>query len=154
MLCFKYSTVGSEEREITVSSAEAILRAMQERPTWDGVTISPNEELGLDGAGQFPLLNLSWYPDHGYEIQCFESAQRPDSDFLATSDALSPPEVYVELGGQGQELWPRELFVPFESALRATKYLLTDGREDPGLAWILISEFPRQPVSRRRGKTP
>lgn len=103
--------------------------------------------------GSVPTLSLSWYPDHGYEVQCFESPQKFESDFLASSSSLSPPEVHVELGGQGQELWPRELFLSFESALQATKYLLNHGREDPSLLWVPIDKFPRRSVKRGRERS-
>jgi hypothetical protein len=62
---------------------------------------------------------------------------------------LSEPEIYVELGGQGRELWPPQLFVPFDSVMQALNHFLTTGLQDPLLAWIGLGDFPRRPVARR-----
>ena len=107
---------------------------MQKRAIWEGVIVSPDAKLGPDGEGQFPRLYLGWYPDFGYEAHCMELS--PESHFVATSTKLSNPEVYVELDGQGQELWPCELFVPFAIAEQAVLHLLRTGRRDPSLPWV------------------
>ena len=73
-----------------------------------------------------------------------------ESHFVATSRNLSTPEVYVELGGQGQELWPCELFVSYEVAEQAVLHLLKTGRRDPLLKWVGISAFPRKKVRARK----
>ena len=121
---------------------------MQKRPTWDGVIISPDAQLGPDGKGQYPILSLGWYPVYGYEAHCIELA--PKSHFVATGTALSEPEVYVELGGSGQELWPCELFVPFATAARAVLHLLRTGKRDPSLPWVAIDAFARKNVRARK----
>ena len=82
-------------------------------------------------------------------MQCFETPES-DSDFLISDKALSAPEVYVNLGGQAQELWPRQLFVPPPIALEAIRYFLEKGRENPNLNWARIDQFPRRTVPLRR----
>ena len=142
---FKYIKVAGERyRSIEPASAEPVLRAIKRRPYWQGTIISPDEKPGLDGAGQYPILTLDWYPEHGYCVHCMELA--PKSHFLSSSATLSKPAVYVELGGQGQELWPLELFVPDSLALKATRYLLRHGRRDPSLLWVAIDAFRRRSV--------
>lgn len=148
---FLYTRVaGARRYSATPDGVDKVIRSLQKRATWEGIIISPNEEPGPDGAGQFPVLNLSWYPGYGYQVQCFESAARLASDFLATGSVLSKPQVYVELDGQGQELWPPELFVSFESAAKATRHLLVHGSEDPSLLWIPANRFPRRSTRPRR----
>jgi hypothetical protein len=149
MLKFKYSRVaGERELRLTPERVPGMLRAMRRRRTWDGVSIWPDAKLGLDGEGQYPRLSLSWYPGIGYEAHCMELS--PKSHFVATSKKLSEPEVYVELGGQGQELWPRELFVPVTVAEQAVLHLLRYGLRDSSLTWVAIDAFPRKNVRARR----
>ena len=133
---------------LTPQKVPGLLRAMQTRPTWAGVIISPDAEPGPDGEGQTPVLSLGWYPGFGYEAHCMELS--PKSHFVATGKKLSKPEVYVELGGQGQELWPRELFVPFTIAEQAVLHLLRTGKRDPSLPWVAIDAFPRKDVLARK----
>ena len=151
MLKFKYAKVAAQRMlSLTPEKVPGMLRAMQKRATWEGVIISPDAKLGPDGEGQYPVLSIGWYPGFEYEAHCMELS--PRSHFVATSKNLSKPEVYVELGGQGQELWPRELFVPLSMAEQAVLHLLRTRKRSPSLLWIAIDAFPRQNV-RAREKT-
>jgi hypothetical protein len=154
MLKFKYTKVaGQRVLCLTPEKVSGMLRAMQKRPTWEGVIISPDAKPTLDGEGQFPVLSLGWYLGFGYEAHCMELSH--ESHFVATSGKLSKPEVYVELGGQGQELWPRELFVPLALAEQAVLHLLRGGKRDPSLRWVAIGAIPRKRVlSRKRTSGP
>ena len=110
---FKYTKVaGSRYLSLTRERVPGMLRAMHRRPTWEGVIITPDAEWGLDGKGQYPVMSLSWYPEFGYDVH-FMGLDWKENFFAATQVELSRPQVYVELGGQGQELWPPELFVPY-----------------------------------------
>ena len=149
MLKFRYTKVaGQRMLSLTPEKVSGMLRAMQKRPTWEEVIISPDSKPGPDGEGQYPVLSLGWYPGFGYEVHCMELG--PESHFVATNAKLSEPEVYVELGGQGQELWPRELFVSFSLAEQAVLHLIGTTRRDPSMAWVAISAFPRKKVRARR----
>ena len=149
MLKFIYTKVaGQRTLSLTPARVPRMLRAMQKRSTWEGVIISPDAKLGPDGQGQYPVLSLAWYPSYGFEAHCMELA--PTSFFVATGGELSKPEVYVELGGSGRELWPRELFVPFPVAEQAALHLLLTGERDPSLRWVAIDAFPRKTVRVRR----
>ena len=149
MLKFKYTKVaGQRMLSLTPAKVPGMLRAMRKRPTWEGVIISPDAKPGPDGEGQYPILSLGWYPGFGYEAHCIELA--PKSHFVATGSELSKPEVYVELNGSGQELWPRELFVPFATAEQAVLHLLRAGERDRSLPWVAIDAFPRRSVRARR----
>ena len=144
MLTFRYSTVaGSHDMELSSSAARDVLEAMQGRPAWDTVCVVPT------GNERFPFMNISWHAEYGLEVQCFETPES-NSEFLVTDQALSSPEVYVELGGQTQELWPRQLFVPLELALEALRFFLETGRENQDLRWVPINGFPRRTVRPRR----
>ena len=149
---FKYSTIGGREEGLaTPRDVEKILREMLARPTWDSIRVQPNDTQKPDGIAQYPFLNLSWHPEYGYEIQCFEHSGS-NSFFLSAKQGMSSPEVYVEIGGQTQELWPIELFVPLAVATQAARYFLEFGGQDPGLHWTPIEKFPRRTVKpRNRG---
>lgn len=58
-------------------------------------------------------------------------------------------EVYVELGGMTEELWPKQLFAPYELAQVALEYFLNTGLQDPALSWVGLNAFPRKTVPRR-----
>jgi hypothetical protein len=146
MLAFQFSTIASnEESDVSTADARELLVRLQARPAWDSARVTPK------GDSQFPLLNLSWHEGDGFVVQCFETPQS-NSDFLLTGEPLSSPEVYVELGGQTQELWPRQLFVPLALAAEALKEFLESGRQSPSLLWIPIDRFPRRTVRPRRPK--
>ena len=146
---FKYTKVaGMRYMSLTRERVPGMLRAMQRRATWEGVIITPDAELGLDGKGQYPVLSLSWYPDFGYDVH-FMGLDWKENFFAAAQAELSKPEVYVELGGQGQELWPPELFVPYSVAERAVNYLVRTGKRNPSLIWVGISAFKRKAVRAR-----
>jgi hypothetical protein len=132
---------------LTPDKVAGMLRAMKKRSTWEGVIISPDGTSGPDGENQYPILSLSWHPEFGYGAHCIELS--PKSHFVTSGDKLSEPEVYVELGGQGQELWPRELFVPFATAQQAVLHLLSTGGRDASLPWVAIDMFKRKPVLAR-----
>ena len=149
MLKFKYTKVaGQRMLSLTPHKIPGMLRAMQRRPTWEGVIISLDVKPGPDGEGQYPTVSLGWYPGFGYEAHCIELSSK--SYFAARTKRMSEPEVYVELGGQGQELWPRELFVPFDIAEKVVHHLLRTGKRDPSLVWVAIDAFPRKTVRARR----
>lgn len=153
MLKFKYAKVaGKRTLRLTPDRVPGMLRAMQNRPTWEGLIISPDAKPGPGGEGQYPVLSLGWYPEFGYEAHCMELS--PKSHFVATGAKLSKPAVYVELGGQGQELWPREMFVPFATAEQVVLHLLRTGRRDPSLSWVAIDAFPRTSVRTRKRAAP
>jgi len=145
---FKYTTVGeSADYPIEPEGVESLLQSMKARPTWQGVIIAPDAKPGPDGEGQYPIVSLAWFPDYGYEVLLMELSG--ESNFLASSEQLSEPEVYVELGGQGQELWPRELFVPFAAVSQALCSLLQSGSREQSLPWVAIDSFPRLEVKAR-----
>ncbi len=149
MLKFKYAKVaGQRMLNLTAEKVSGMLRAMEKRPTWEGVIISPDAKPGPDGEGQYPILSLSWYPDFGYEAHCMELSRI--SHFVATGRKLSKPEIYVELGGQGQELWPRELFVPFAIVEQVVHHLLLSGKRDPKFPWVPIDAIPRKMLRKSR----
>jgi len=149
MLKFKYAKVaGQRMLHLTPERVPGMLRAMMKRSTWEGVIISPDAKPGPDGEGQFPVLSLAWHPGFGHEVLCLE--QTGEDHLVATSRKLSAPEVHVELGGQGQELWPRELFVPHAIAEQAVLHVLKTGRRDPSLQWVGLGAFPRKNVRPRR----
>jgi hypothetical protein len=149
MTGFIYCKVaGQRDMKLTPEKVAGMLRAMLKRPSWQGVIVSPNEPLGQNGKGQVPRVSIEWFPKFGYQVRVIELGIK--SHFVATSEHLSQPEVYVELGGQGQELWPPEMFVPIEIAEQAIHYLLETGKRDPAHHWIAIDGFKRVSVKPRR----
>jgi hypothetical protein len=144
MPSFIFTTLASDaERPAKASAAAEIINQTRNRPAWDGLQIRP------EGNDMCPFMNISNHAAHGLEVQCFPTPDS-DSDFLASDKVLSAPEVYVELGGQTQELWPKQLFVKEAIAIEALKYFLETGRESPKLIWVPIAKFPRRTVPPRR----
>ena len=111
----------------------------------DCLVIFPDAEPCSDGHWQFPRITAELVDNFGYVVQCFETTASR-SFFLATSQTLTKPEVCIELGGLAQEFWPRQLFVPYEQALAAMSYFVQEGLQDPGFAWIGLSDFERKNV--------
>jgi hypothetical protein len=144
MPSFIFTTLATDaERPAKASAAAEIINQIADRPAWDSLQIRP------EGTDMFPFMNISRHAGYGLEVQCF-STPDSNSDFLASDKVLSAPEVYVELGGQTQELWPKQLFVTQVVAIEALKYFLESGRENPKLIWVPIAQFPRCTVPPRR----
>jgi hypothetical protein len=149
MTGFVYRKIaGQRDLKLTPENVAGMLRAMLKRPSWQGVIVSPNEPFGENGKGQVPRISIEWFPKFGYQVHVIELDIK--SHFVATSDNLSKPEVYVELGGQGQELWPPEMFVSIEIAEQAIHYLLESGKRDTALPWIAIDGFKRVSMKPRK----
>jgi len=126
---------------------------LQARGQLEGLQFFPDTEPAADGHWQFPRMSVGWESEGaGYVVQCYETVDSR-SCILAESASLSEPEVYLELGGKTGELWPAQLFVPFELALSAIEHFLRVGRQDPDLAWVGLNVFPRKTVPRRPRRT-
>jgi hypothetical protein len=148
-------TSGVEGRLLHEADVPISLLELQSVGGWDGIQIFPDVEPGPDGHWQFPRVSAGWeQAGPGYIVQCFETTESL-SFFLATSPVLSKPEVYVELGGATQELWPQQLFTPYDLTLKAIRHFLATGLQDPALFWVGLSDFARRTVARRsRGSAP
>ncbi len=114
---------------------------MQSRPEWDEVHISP-------GKYEYPVVWLSWRAAAGYLVHYLGQNER-FSFFLTLGETMSSPELLVDLGGQTQELWPRELFVPFDVASKALEHFLASGQRSAAECWVRIDRFPRRTVRRK-----
>ncbi len=136
---FQYSTItGTQDTDVLPDEAASVLASMQSRPSWDEVCVFPRD-------AQFPRFNLSWHAPHGFVLQCFES-QESLSDFLVVDEPMSPPAIDIVLGGQTQEQWPRQLFVPIGLAQEALEFFLESGRQSSNLRWVRIDRFPRRTI--------
>lgn len=118
--------------------AARLLKSMQSRPEWDEVCISP-------GVFEYPIVWLSWHPASGYVVQHLGESDR-FSFSLAMAETMSSPTVFVDIRGQSQELWPPELFVPFDVAREALEYFLVSGKRFPEQCWVRSDRFPRRTV--------
>lgn len=142
-------TSGFDGRPIARENVPDELRNLQALGTWDSLHIFPDAQPAPDGHWQFPRICAGWEgAGQGYVVQCYESADSR-SFLLATSARLSAPEVYIELGGMAEELWPVQLFVPYALALSALEHFLSAGLQDPALAWVGLNAFPRKAAPRR-----
>lgn len=136
---FQYSTIaGTEGTDVLPDEAASVLNSMQSRPSWDEVCV-------FSGDAQFPRLNISWRAPQGFVLQCFERAESL-SDFLVVDEPMSPPAIDIVLGGQTQERWPRQLFVPIGLAREALEIFLESGHQSSNLRWVRIDRFPRRTV--------
>ena len=138
-----------DRRPVARKAVPDELRSLQATDASDGLHIFPDAQPASGGHWQFPRICASWGGEgQGYVVQCYETADSR-SYFLATSAQLSTPEVYVELGGMTEELWPAQLFVPYDLARTALEHFLNTGLQDPALAWVGLNVFPRKTVPRR-----
>ena len=65
---------------------------------------------------------------------------------LRAGSRLSPPSVFVCLGGQVIEQWPRELFQKKTAAVRIVSHFLRTGTCEPSFRWVGLSRFGRSTV--------
>ncbi len=139
----------ADAESVSVAELPRVVLDLQSLSHWHGVQIFPDAEPAPDGHWQFPRVSIGWHSaGRGYVVQCFETVDS-DSCLLATASVLSEPETYVELGGQGQELWPKQLFVPYGSVMQALNHFLTTGLQDPLLDWIGLGDFQRRATTAR-----
>lgn len=145
-------TSDADGRPLVEADLPKALMELKAVGSWDGLHIFPDAPSGPDGHFQFPWLSAGWETEgQGYVVQCAENTDSM-SFFLSTSAELSEPQRYLELGGVTQELWPGELFVPYDLALNAIQHFLSTGLQDPAHSWIGIGDFPRKTVARRLGR--
>ena len=72
--------------------------------------------------------------------------------FLDVTPSVVRPSDLCRTGWPRAELWPPELFVPYEAAERALRFFLRTGRQDRELFWVRIDDFPRKKVKPLRSK--
>ncbi len=128
----------SSANELPVPAVSQLLSAVRVASAWDDATIFPEGSV-------FPRMNLSWLEGRGYNIHCFED-QVSLGDFLVSDTEISDPEVEINLGGQALELWPKQLFVAEELAVRAVSFFLDTGKRTPAHRWVETGAFPRRVV--------
>lgn len=140
---------GFDRHSIAREDVSTELTALQGPDAWDdGLLIVPDAQPEPDGHWQFPRISASWETvGQGYVVQCCETTESR-SFILVRSSQLSEPKVYIELGGMTEELWPTQLFVPYDLALTALEHFLRTGRQDPALVWVGLNAFPRKTVPR------
>jgi hypothetical protein len=142
MTSFRYSRVSTARAmRLLPEGAARLLKSMESRPEWDEIHISP-------GKYEYPFVWLSWRPTTGYLVHHLGENEH-FSFFLTVGETMSSPKVFVDLGGQTQELWPPELFVPFDVAKRALEYFLASGKRSPEQCWVRIDRFARRTVRRK-----
>ena len=139
---FRYTRVSTTRAtRLLPEGAARLLKSMECRPEWDEVHISR-------GKYEYPFVWLSWRPATGYVVHHLGENEHL-SFFLTVGETMSSPKVFVDLGGQAQELWPAELFVPFDTARRALEYFLASGKRSPDQCWVKIDRFPRRTIKRK-----
>ena len=140
---------GAEPESLSAAELPRFVLDLQSLSPLHGLQIFPDAEPALDGHWQYPCLSIGWHRDAlGYVVQCSETAYS-GSCLLATSPELSEPEIYIEFGGQGQELWPKQLYVPYGTVMQALDHFLSTGLQNPLLDWIGLGDFPRRRVAPR-----
>ena len=127
--------VGDRLVETSPPPVSELLTMLRDGQLWGDVCIYPS-------VGQFPRANVSFHEGHGFVIQCYED-EGSWSDFLVSTTMMSSPCVATQLGGQGVERWPPELFVSEPMAAEALEYFLDNGKETGSLHWVRIDEFAR-----------
>ncbi len=97
----------------------------------------------VDQLIQYPIMHIDWHRDAGFVVMVFET---PESDgfYPITGTKTGKPKVEIELGGQALERWPRELFVPPETAAAVFETFIKTGRQDPSVTWVANDAFARE----------
>lgn len=97
----------------------------------------------VDELVQYPIMHIDWHRDAGFVVMVFET---PESDgfYPITGRKTGKPTVQIELGGQALEKWPRELFVPRETAAAVFETFLRTGRQDSSVTWVANDAFARE----------
>lgn len=120
------------------SAPDLLISEVKSRRYRDTAVVEPPE-------APFPRLHLEFHEGHGLVVQCFED-EASWGWFLVSSSNLGLPTVEINLGGQALERWPKELFVSDDLAVRAIKYFLESGEQDPRQQWVRIDAFPRTTI--------
>lgn len=139
---FCYSTIADTSAVLPATNAAELLTKIKGAPAWDTLCL-------FSATSDFPRANVSWHEGHGYVVQCFED-EMSLGYFLAVKKSLTAPQVGIELGGQAQERWPRELFVNAALAAEAMEVFLELGTQKPTLHWVRGDRFPRKTVRKGR----
>jgi hypothetical protein len=140
---------GAQPASLSAAELPRFVHDLQTMSPLHGLQIFPDAAPALDGHWQYPCMSIGWHREgQGYVVQCSETAYS-GSCLLATSRKLSEPEIYIEFDGQGQELWPKQLYASYEAVLQAIDHFLATGLQNPQLAWIGLGDFPRRPVAPR-----
>jgi len=97
----------------------------------------------VDELVQYPIMHIDWHRDVGFVVMVFET---PESDgfYPITGTKTGNPQVQIELGGQALERWPRELFVPRETAAAVFETFIRTGRQDSSVTWVANDAFARE----------
>ena len=97
----------------------------------------------VDELIQYPIMHIDWHEGAGFVVMVFEN---PESEgfYPITATKTGKPEIQIELGGQALERWPRELFVPPETAAAVFETFLRTGRQDSSLTWVANDAFARE----------
>ena len=97
----------------------------------------------VDELVQYPIMHIDWHEDAGFVVMVFENRES-DGFYPIASTKTGKPKVQIELGGQALERWPRELFVPRETAAVVFETFLRTGRQDSSVTWVANDAFARE----------
>lgn len=119
-------------------SASQILTHLQSAGNWPEVSIHHPSR-------QYPLMQIEFHGNVGFSMLCFMRSS--SVGYLAASTTgLSEPSVFVCLGGQVIEKWPRELFLSLSRARVVISHFLKTGKQLPTVHWVRLDRFPRETV--------
>jgi hypothetical protein len=97
----------------------------------------------VDQRIQYPIMHIDWHKDAGFVVMVFENRES-DGFYPITAAKTGKPHVQIELGGQALERWPRELFVPRETAAAVFETFIRTGRQDSSVPWVANDAFARE----------
>ena len=90
-------------------------------------------------------MNVEFHGQAGFSLLLF-SDEQAIGVMASTQSKMSVPSVYVCLGGQVIEKWPRELFLPRMTAEKTISQFLSQAASEPAAFWIRLDRFPRETV--------
>ena len=125
-------------------SAAQVLAHLSAASNWPEGAVSPLTTRH-PAIAEYPFMSLQFHGAAGFSLHIFPS-EKSSSLFADTKSRLSAPTVYVCLGGQVIEKWPRELFLPHETALAVLEQFMATRRRSSSCTWVRLDRFPRVTV--------
>ncbi|HEX7810201.1 MAG TPA: hypothetical protein VF608_15805 [Thermoanaerobaculia bacterium] len=129
-----------QEQPLSLDAASLIAHLMTPG-TWPEAVIHPDDE-----RDPYPRMLIEHHRGAGVlSLVCFEDSSST-GHVASVGTRMSAPTVYVCLGGQVIEQWPRELFLQPALAEIVVAGFLENGRQSTSCSWIKLNGFERTTV--------
>jgi hypothetical protein len=125
-------------------SAEELVDHLSTNGNWFEASIGP-VRAQHEFLAEYPFMNVEFHGRAGFSMLLFID-ERSTGVLAAMRAELSKPSVYVCLGGQVIEKWPRELFLAREATVTVLQHFLSTAAQDPSFEWVRLDRFRRETI--------